>query len=111
MLTFLEAQLHPEKLSNPKLAAALAETHELRADAASGLRIGLVWLYETDTGTYWHNGATGGYSSYVFFNPKGDYAAVVLSNTSIGGSGSFADLLGHHIAQRLAGKPAVSLAF
>jgi CubicO group peptidase (beta-lactamase class C family) len=111
MLTYLEAQLHPEKLSNPKLAAALAETHELRADAAPGLRIGLVWLYETDTGTYWHNGATGGYSSYVFFNPKGDYAAVVLSNTSIGGSGSFADLLGHHIAQRLAGKPAVSLAF
>jgi len=111
MLTYLEAQLHPEKLSNPKLAAALAETHELRADAAPGLRIGLVWLYETDTGTYWHNGATGGYSSYVFFNPKGDYAAVVLSNTSIGGSGSFADLLGHHIAQRLAGKPAVPLAF
>jgi len=111
MLSHLEANLHPEKLSNTALSAALAEAHELRADAMPGLRIGLAWLYETDTGTYWHNGATGGYSCYAFFNPKGDYAAVVLSNTSIGVGGAFADLLGHHIAQRLAGKPAVSLAF
>jgi len=33
-------------------------------------------------GNYWHNGATAAYSSYAFFNPKGDYAAVVLLNTS-----------------------------
>jgi hypothetical protein len=35
---------------------------------------------------------------------------VVLLNTSIGSNGSFADLLGLHIGQRLAGKPAISLA-
>jgi hypothetical protein len=30
-------------------------------------------------------------------------------NTTISGNGSFADLVGQHVAQRLAGKPAISL--
>jgi hypothetical protein len=47
--------------------------------------------------------------SFAFFNPKEDYAAIVLANTTISASGSFADLVGQHIGQRLAGKPAVSL--
>lgn len=117
MLTYLEANLHPETLkpagSSPAahtIAAALTKQHELRADALPGMRIALAWLYETDSGNYWHNGATGGYSSYAFFNPKGNYAGVVLFNTTLGPSGSFADRLGQHIAQRLAGKPATSLA-
>jgi tetratricopeptide (TPR) repeat protein len=71
----------------------------------AGMRIALAWLYVTSTGSYWHNGGTGGYSSLAFFNPKTDRAVVVLVNTS----GDFADLLGQHIGQRLAGKPAISL--
>jgi CubicO group peptidase (beta-lactamase class C family) len=67
-------------------------------------------LFETETGNYWHNGGTGGFTSYAFFNPKGDYEAVVLLNTTLGSTGSFADQLGAHISQRLAGKPAISLA-
>jgi CubicO group peptidase (beta-lactamase class C family) len=117
MLTYLEANLHPEVLkpagNSPAaatLSAALARQHELRADAMPGMRIGLAWLFVTESGSYWHNGATGGYSSYAFFNPKGDYAAVVLLNTSISSTGSFADRLGQHIGQRLAGKPTISLA-
>ncbi len=118
MLTYLEAQLHPEKIgptgpeSSSKaltLAAAITLSHELRADAGTGTQIAFAWLYNTATGSYWHNGATGGYSSFAFFNPKGDYAAVVLMNTTVGASGSFADLVGLHIAQRFAGAPAVSL--
>ena len=115
MLTYLEANLHPEKLklsTSPAastLAAAITQQHELRADALPGMKIGLAWLFEIDTGDYWHNGATGGYSAYAFFNPKHDYAAVVLFNTTIGPEGSFADRLGRHISQRLAGKQAVSL--
>jgi CubicO group peptidase (beta-lactamase class C family) len=66
-------------------------------------------MFDTETGNYWHNGATGGYSAYAFFNPKQDYAAVVLLNTTVGPNGSFADRLGQHISQRLAGKPAISL--
>jgi len=118
MLTYLEANLHPENIS-PKsatgtpgtktLSAALVQSHELRADVGPGMRIALAWLYITDTGSYWHNGATGGYSSYALFNPKSDFALIVLLNTSISNAGSFADLVGQHINQRLTGKPAVSL--
>jgi D-alanyl-D-alanine-carboxypeptidase/D-alanyl-D-alanine-endopeptidase len=84
-------------------------THELRADALPGMQIGFNWLYITAGGTYWHNGATGGYSSFAFFNPKDDFAGVVLLNTTVSATGSYADLVGQHVAQRLAGKPAVSL--
>lgn len=117
MLTYLEANLHPEQLKTPghnaaaeALAAALTQQHTLRADALPGMRIGMAWLFEADSGNYWHNGATGGYSSYAFFNPSGDYAAVVLLNTGIGSAGSFADRLGQHISERLMGKAAISLA-
>ena len=75
-----------------------------------GTKIALAWLFDEETGNYWHNGGTGGFTSYAFFNPKGDYAAVVLLNTTLGSTGSFADRLGTHISQRLTGKPAISLA-
>ncbi len=91
------------------LPRALQMSHELRADAAPAMKVALAWLYETNTGSYWHNGATGGYSSYVLFNPKGDYAVVVLFNTTVSQTGSFADRLGEHVVERLSGKPAISL--
>jgi CubicO group peptidase (beta-lactamase class C family) len=73
------------------------------------MKVALAWIYDPSTGNYWHNGATGGYSSYCFFNPKEDSATVVLFNTSINATGSFADRLGEHVSERLTGKPAVSL--
>ena len=110
MLTYLEAQLHPDKVRHTEtLASAIEATHELRADAMPGTKIGLAWLFETSTGLFWHNGATGGYSSYAVFNPKEDYAVVVLFNTTISANGSFADRLGQHVAERLSGRPAVAL--
>ena len=118
MLTYLEAQLHPESIrpevgsaAGATLAAAIRNQHELRADAGPQMKIALAWLCDTDTGNYWHNGGTGGFSSYAFFSPQGDYAAVVLLNTTIGGpGGSFADRVGEHISERLAGKKAIALA-
>jgi serine-type D-Ala-D-Ala carboxypeptidase/endopeptidase len=118
MLTYLEANLHPENIVPRGASAAskirtlptsLALSHELRADAEPGMRIAFAWIYDPATGSYWHDGATGGYSSFAFFNPNGDYAAVVLMNTTISANGSFADLVGQHIGQRLAGQPSVSL--
>lgn len=115
MLTYLEAQLHPDKLHLNRsakartLPAAIRLTHELRGDSLPGMQIGFNWLYVTADGTYWHNGATGGFSSFAFFNEEGDYAGVVLLNTTVSPTGSFADLVGRHVAQRLTGKPAVSL--
>lgn len=122
MLLYLEAQLHPDSVKHAAessnagsdspsgtLADALQMSHELHADALPGMKIALAWLCITDTGAYWHNGATGGYSSYALFNPKENYAVVVLHNTTIGKGGSFADRLGEHVVERLSGKRAISL--
>jgi D-alanyl-D-alanine-carboxypeptidase/D-alanyl-D-alanine-endopeptidase len=115
MLKYLQSQLHPEKapLTHSSkvrtLSAALKLSQELRADVAPGMQISFNWLYVTAEGTYWHNGGTGGFSSYAFFNPKGDYAGVVLLNTTVSATSSFADVVGHHLEQRLTGKPAISL--
>jgi serine-type D-Ala-D-Ala carboxypeptidase/endopeptidase len=116
MLTYLEAQLHPDKLPASVLAqpngktlpAAIANTHVIHAEVGGGQHIALNWFRIDATGSYWHNGGTGGYSSYAIFNPGKDFAVVVLSNTTVGPN-SITDKLGTHIAQRLEGRPAVSL--
>jgi serine-type D-Ala-D-Ala carboxypeptidase/endopeptidase len=117
MLAYLAANLHPEQLAKSckakpscTLTQALRDSHVLRDFAGAEMRIAFAWLYDPATGTYWHNGATGGYSSFAFFNPKGDYAAVILLNMTLGAKGSFADTLGTHVRQRLAGQAAVGLA-
>jgi CubicO group peptidase (beta-lactamase class C family) len=114
MLTYLEAQLHPEQLppsvrATPEgetLAAAIAASHVDHGDIGHGTHTALNWAVES--GTFGHNGATGGYSANAMFNPEKDFAIVVLSNTSVAYR-SFADLLAQHIIQRLTGKPAASL--
>ena len=116
MLTYLEAQLHPDQLppgaltgAGKTLPAAIAASHVVHAEAMPGTHIALNWLHNDATGSYWHNGATGGYSSYAVFNPGKDFAVIVLSNTAAGQE-SFADRLGEHIVHRLEGTPAISLA-
>jgi CubicO group peptidase (beta-lactamase class C family) len=108
MLTYLEANLHPEKVSSNTLRAALLSSHRLEAEGPDDMQIALAWLYDNDSGTYWHNGGMAGYNSYAFFNPKGDYGAVALLNTGPGAI-PFCDLLGEHLRQRFAGEPAISL--
>ena len=104
LLTYLEANLHPEKYA--ALSGALAMSHQLRANAGGG-QIALAWIYAADRGTYWHNGATAGFTSDVFFNPRTDCAAVVLLN----GQSLLLNpnLIAEHIRQRLMGEPAISL--
>jgi D-alanyl-D-alanine-carboxypeptidase/D-alanyl-D-alanine-endopeptidase len=118
LLTYLEANLHPEKIAfGPSagstaraLPKAITLSHEVQDEAESGSHIAFAWLVDP-SGIYWHNGGTGGYSSFVFFNPAQDSAAVVLVNMSSGNQpASFAERLGQHIGQRLAGLPALSLA-
>ena len=116
LLKFLVANLHAESCKpapgfagSSTLAAALALARQPQAEVGTGMRIALGWLYQEETGNYWHNGATAAHSAYAFFNPAGDYAAVVLLDASPGLEGSFAEQLGRHISQRLAGKPAISI--
>ncbi|MBS1877183.1 MAG: beta-lactamase family protein [Acidobacteria bacterium] len=106
MLTYLEAQLHPDKF--PALAASMEQTHVLRSDAGPGMRIGFGWIYPEKDAYYWHNGGTGGFSSYAFFDTKNDCAGVVLTNITV--DGNFADRLGLHVRQRLLGEAAVPVA-
>jgi CubicO group peptidase (beta-lactamase class C family) len=81
---------------------------ELYADGPSGRRIALAWLYDAKWRTYWHNGGSGGYSSYAFFSPERNWAGVVLLNHGPRLAGS-PDLIAQHIQQRFAGEPAVTL--
>jgi serine-type D-Ala-D-Ala carboxypeptidase/endopeptidase len=106
MLTYLQAQLHPEAAS--ALAEPLKLSHEIHADAGN-MKIALAWLFDPLNGNYWHNGGTGGFSSYAFFNPKEDRAAIVLSNITVSPTGSFADRVGEHINELFTGKPAIVL--
>jgi CubicO group peptidase (beta-lactamase class C family) len=116
MLTYLAANLHPNHLqiagtdkNAATLPRALEMSHEVRADAIGGMKIALAWLYKPDEGSYWHNGGTGGYSAYALFNPKSDYALVVLVNMTVSQTGSLADTLGEHIDARLAGRKAIAV--
>jgi CubicO group peptidase (beta-lactamase class C family) len=106
MLTYLEANLHPENYA--PLSGTLNLAHQLRAPVARGEQIALAWLYSADTQAYSHGGATAGFTSVVFFNPREDCAAVVLVNSGTNPLLS-PDLIGQHIRQRLMGEPAISL--
>jgi CubicO group peptidase (beta-lactamase class C family) len=108
MLTWLEANLHPEKLP-ADLAAAIRNSHVVRANVAAGMRIAFAWIQDESDGAYWHNGLISGYTSYAFFRPQRDDAGIVLFN-NLPEAVSFSDLVGRHIRQRLAGEPATSLA-
>jgi len=107
MLTFLDAQLHPEKI-NPALSVALHDSHRLRGQMGRRMRTALAWVWDPEARIYWASGGTGGFSSYTYFDPRRDQAAIVLLNTSPGPV-SFFELLGTHVRQRLSGEPAVSL--
>lgn len=106
LLIYLQAQLHPENW--PALTTALVQSHELHADVSPESSIALAWMYNPTLGAYWHNGSVAGYTSDTFFNPKEDYAAVVLYNSA--SPVGFAEMLDEHIRERFAGLPAVSLA-
>jgi hypothetical protein len=105
MLTYLEANLHPERFG--PLSGALDLSHRLRERAERGQQIALAWIYDADLGTYAHAGGTIGFTSYVFFDPRADCASVVLINGQY--QLLLPNLIGEHIRERLMGEPAISL--
>jgi CubicO group peptidase (beta-lactamase class C family) len=107
MLTYLEANLHPERFPGP-LGAALKLAHQPQADLAPGFRIGLAWANDSQFGSWSHGGAISGYSTFAFFNPQQDAAGIVLLNQATTAL-MLSQILDQHIEQRLAGKPAISL--
>lgn len=77
MLKFLEANLRP---AQSKISRGLWRSHNARSRAENGKgpEMGLGWHIDGDT--IWHNGETGGYHSYMGFNPKTQRGVVILCN-------------------------------
>ena len=91
MLKFLAANL----AETGPLAPALRLTHEARRSTGTpDGSIGLAWLLRRAFGTevVWHNGGTGGYHSFIGFDPKTGVGVVVLHNSA----GSIDDI-GFHL--------------
>ncbi|MEL7449851.1 MAG: serine hydrolase domain-containing protein [Pseudomonadota bacterium] len=84
MLRFLQANMG--KLDS-SLAPAMSASHEALMQMEPSLAIGMNWLRRTRDGlgpvVLWHNGATGGYRSFLAFTEDGRFGVVVLANTAV----------------------------
>lgn len=106
MLIFLEANLLPRHPVHAQMfRSAINLSQKILAPADGPMRGAFGWEYDPKTGDYRHGGLTGGYTTYAFFNRRGGYAAIVLTNA---GSDPFANLLGARISQLFSGRPANS---
>ena len=87
-------------LARTPLDSAFRMTEAIQGDAGPGMRIGLGWhVLGRDTATvYWHNGGTGGYHSFIGFDPRRRIGVLVLSN-----SAESIDDIGFHVLS--AGSP------
>ena len=80
MLNFLAANLG--YMESPLAGAMASMTRTRRPMGTPGMEIGLGWLARTRDGNeiVWHSGGTGGFRSYVGYDPKRRVGVVVLSN-------------------------------
>ena len=95
MLTYLAAEL--DTTSGP-LHKAVQLGRTPRAPFLSGMRIALGWLVtgQPSQPLWWHDGGTGGFRSFVAFDPSRQLAVVVLANSALG-----PDDIGMHIMNPL----------
>ena len=64
----------------------MQRTHVSQAsDPLMGMELGLGWVIADVDGRrfLWHNGATGGYSSFIGFDPEAREGIAILSNSVI----------------------------
>jgi CubicO group peptidase (beta-lactamase class C family) len=98
LLTFVGANIGLAK--SPLTPAMTAMLAPRRPTGIPGLDIALAWHISTRNGNeiVWHNGGTGGYRSWIGFDPKSRTGVVVLSNASVGVDDIGAHLLYPEIA-------------
>jgi CubicO group peptidase (beta-lactamase class C family) len=109
LLIFLAAELG---IKESKLHAAMEATQKPRRETGvPGMRVGLAWLVTKlpkENGSLdlcWHNGGTGGYSSFVGFVNASKTGVVVLSNTGPSlGSFGVVDSVGMNVLRLLNAK-------
>ncbi len=94
ILTFLAANLGC--LKTPLAAAMAAQVSLRRAGGDPDTQIAYAWRIQTKDGNsiFWHSGGTGGYRTYMGFDPRTRTGVVVLSN--LGSSGGDNDI-GRHL--------------
>jgi CubicO group peptidase (beta-lactamase class C family) len=82
LLTFVGANLGLQKSPLASSMAAMLATR--RPTGIPALEIALAWHISALNGheIVWHNGGTGGYRTWIGFDPKSRTGVVVLSNTS-----------------------------
>jgi D-alanyl-D-alanine-carboxypeptidase/D-alanyl-D-alanine-endopeptidase len=116
MLTYLEANLHPEKYatgaapgsSTATLPAAIALDHEPQADTGPEGKIALAWMIDVKTDSFDSEGQSGAYGTVAIFNPTKDWAVIALYNRA-GHFPRFVDNVGENVSQLLLGQPSVHL--
>jgi hypothetical protein len=94
MLKFVAANLGLVKTS---LLPAMQKSHQMqRPTGSADLEIALGWhiLKQYGATIIWHNGGTGGYRTYIGFDPTKNAGVVVLSNSGWG-----QDDIGNHILE------------
>lgn len=92
MLTFLDANVGAP---STELERAMRAGHEQREEAGGpGMGIGLNWIVQSvrDRRVVWHNGGTGGFRTFIGFDPDAEVGVVVLMNSTHG-----ADDIGMHL--------------
>ena len=82
MLTFIAA--HLGYVESPLGPAMAAMTKVRRPAGNPQTEVALAWIVAKKEGReiYWHNGGTGGYRSFIGFDPKSRVGVVLLSNMS-----------------------------
>ncbi|HEY4055057.1 MAG TPA: serine hydrolase [Kofleriaceae bacterium] len=83
-LSLIEAELDADAGGKLPLRRAMRLTQEPQMETQvgeTGPNAGLGWQIDAD-GRYWHNGQTGGFHSFITFDPKARRGIVVLAATA-----------------------------
>lgn len=99
MLVFARAALHPPE---GPLKKALPRSMNVIYQSPQNVDMAFGWHIASGGATFWHNGQTGGYHSFMAVIPGADAGVVVLSNTTTG----FIDVLGDNLVRVLMGSEA-----
>ena len=115
LLTWLDANLHPEHYSagesGATLPAAFAIDHQLRGKIKPNTEVAFSWLYDVESGRYEHGGTSPGYTAHVEFAPNEDRGIVVLYNRmdQVPGQRRFVDQIAENINELMSGQPAIRI--
>lgn len=81
-LTLIDAELDAASGSKLALRSAMRLTQEEQVPNRNGPNEGLGWEIDAE-GKFWHNGGTGGFRSFVGFDPKTRRGLVILSASAV----------------------------